>query len=260
MPSPFPGMNPYLEHDDAWHNFHEQFPGVSVEFLVPQLGPDYFVKVDEHVYIHEMPEERRRLWGRSDVHVGRREPGLSPATEGGTAIKTAPLCVTLPVVDRVGMSYIEIRDRRSRRLVTVIELLSPSNKRPGEDREQYLTKRAEIISGQAHFVEIDLLRGWGRMPVEKEVACDYCVLVSGYEDRPKAGFWPIALREPLPCIRVPLLGNDPQPELDLQAILHTLYDRGGYERFIYESEPDPPLAPDDAAWARSLIPANAPRS
>jgi hypothetical protein len=253
-------MNPYLESDDAWHNFHEQFPAVAVEMLVPQLGPDYLVKVDEHVYIHEMPEERRRLWGRSDVHLGRRSEPPTPAeSTGGLATSTAPCRVTLPAVDRVGLSYIEIRDRRNRRLVTVIELLSPSNKRSGEDREQYLTKRAEITSSQAHFVEIDLLRGWGRMPFAEAVACEYCVLVSRYEDRPEAGLWPIRLRDPLPRIRIPLAGEDPEPELDLQAILHTLYDRGGYERFIYESEPDPPLAADDAAWARSLIPAGAPR-
>lgn len=259
MPSPFPGMNPYLEHDDAWHNFHEQFPGVAVEMLVPQLGPDYFVKVDEHVYIHEVPEERRRLWGRSDVQVGRHSE--APATSaGGAATEVAPCQVTLPEMDRVGLSYLEIRDRRSRRLVTVIELLSPSNKRPGEDHEQYLAKRAEIISSQAHFVEIDLLRGWGRMPFAEAIACDYCVIVSRYEGRPRAGLWPIRLRDPLPSIRVPLRGGDAEPELNLQAILHTLYDRGGYERFIYESEPDPPLALDDAAWARSLIPSGVPRA
>jgi hypothetical protein len=202
--------------------------------LVPQLGPDYFVKVDEHVYFHEMSEE--------------------------TTTGVAPCQVTLPVVDRVGLSYLEIRDRRSRRLVSVIELLSPSNKSPGEDHEQYLAKRAEILSSQAHFVEIDLLRGRGRMPFAEAIACDYCVLVSRYEDRPRADLWPIRLREPLPSVRVPLRGGDAEPELNLQAILHTLYDRGGYERFIYESEPDPPLRPDDAAWARSLIPTGAPRA
>src|SRR5262249_29253752 len=70
MPSPFPGMNPYLEHEDAWHNFHEQFPDAAVAELEPQLGPNYFAKVDEHVYIHEMPEDQRRLWGRADASVG----------------------------------------------------------------------------------------------------------------------------------------------------------------------------------------------
>jgi hypothetical protein len=211
-------MNPYLEHDDAWHNFHEQFPFVAVELLVPQVGPNYFVKVDEHVYIHELPEERR------------------------------------PQVDRLGLSYLEIRDRRSRRLVTVIELLSPSNKAPGADRAQYELKRAEILSGRAHFVEIDLLRGWGRMPFAEGVQCDYCVLVSRYPERPHADLWPISLRDPLPAAPIPLGEGEPEPLLDLQAILHRLYDAGGYERFIYETEPDPPLAPEDAAWARSLLP------
>jgi hypothetical protein len=246
-------MNPYLENDDAWHNFHEQFPAVAVEMLVPQLGPNYFVKVDEHVYIHEMPEERRRLWGRSDIHLGQNSKPASGEPSGSAAISTAPCRVTLPEVDRVGMSYLEIRDRRNRRLVTVLELLSLSNKRPGEDREQYLTKRAEIISGQAHFVEIDLLRGWERMPFAEDITCDYCVLVSRYEERPAGGFWPIRLRDSLPRIRIPLLGGDTEPVLDLQTILHTLYDRGGYDRFLYESQPDPPLSDEDAARARSLI-------
>ena len=53
MPSPFPGMNPYLEHEDAWHNFHEQFPNAVVSTLVPMVRPKYFVKVDQQVFINE---------------------------------------------------------------------------------------------------------------------------------------------------------------------------------------------------------------
>ncbi|HBI43417.1 MAG TPA: hypothetical protein DDY78_11255 [Planctomycetales bacterium] len=85
----------------------------------------------------------------------------------------------------------------------------------------------------------------------------YCVRVSRYEARPKADLWPIGLREPLPRIPVPLLGSDPDAELDLQAILHRLYDNGGYAKFMYQSEPEPPLSPEDAAWARALIPVTA---
>jgi hypothetical protein len=249
-------MNPYLEHDDAWHNFHEQFPDAVVAELEPQLGPNYFAKVDEHVYIHELPEDQRRFWGRADASVGLTS--REAVTQGGGAgTRTAPRQVLLPVVDRVGLSYVEIRDRRSRRLVTVIEMLSPSNKRPGVDRDQYETKRAEILASQAHFVEIDLLRGWERMPFAEEVQCDYCVLVSRYADRPRGDLWAIGLREPLPCIPIPLLENDPEPELDLQKLLHHLYDTRGYAKFIYQSEPEPPLAPEDAAWARSLLPPTA---
>ena len=89
MPSPFPGMNPYLEHEDAWHNFHEQFPGAVVAVLEPQVGPNYFLKVDEHVYIHELPESQRRLLGRADVFLGRTVAG---ETEGaGKTVTLAAL-------------------------------------------------------------------------------------------------------------------------------------------------------------------------
>jgi hypothetical protein len=71
MPSPFPGMNPYLEQDDAWHDFHEKFLPAVAERLVPQVRPNYIVKLDEHVYVHELPQEPRRLLGRADVALGR---------------------------------------------------------------------------------------------------------------------------------------------------------------------------------------------
>ena len=258
MPSPFPGMNPYLEHEDAWHNFHEQFPGTLLDLLEPQVGERYFLKVDEHVYIHEHPANGRHLWGKPDAFVGRSSTAPEPVkSQGGTL--TAPRQVVLPMPERVTESYVEIRDRRSRRLVTIIELLSPSKKRPGEDRVQYLNKRSEILTSQAHFIEIDLLRGWGRMPMAEAVMCDYCVLVSRYPTRPLADLWPINLRDFLPSIPIPLLDGDPEPQLDLQALLHRLNDAKGYAKFMYETEPDPPLSPDDAAWARALIPAGVPR-
>jgi hypothetical protein len=217
MPSPFPGMNPYLEHEDAWHNFHEQFPDRVVEILEPQVGPHYFLKVDEHVYIHELPDEQRRA------------------------------------VDKVGMSYVEIRDRRSRRLVTVIELLSPSNKRPGDDREQYEYKRAELLASSTHLVEIDLLRGGQRMPFDEPVECDYCILVSRSHERRKADLWTLSLRDVLPTISIPLARGHPEPKLDLQAVLNHLYDTRGYEKFIYDTPPDPPLPAKDADWARAFL-------
>jgi Protein of unknown function (DUF4058) len=255
MPSPFPGMNPYLEHEDAWHNFHEQFPDRVVEVLEPQVGPNYFLKVDEHVYIHELPDDQRRFLGRVDAALSTKTgQAKGQAAESAMATLAAPRRVLLPAVNKIGLSYVEIRDRRSRRLVTVIELLSPSNKRPGPDREQYEYKRAEILASSTHLVEIDLLRGGERMPFDEPVACDYCLLVSRSEMRRQAELWTIGLRDRLPPIPIPLLGNEVGPILDLQAILHHLYDTRGYGKFIYDTPPDPPLSPEDAAWARSLVP------
>jgi hypothetical protein len=251
-------MNPYLEHEDAWHNFHVQFPNAVVAALVPQVRPKYFVKADEQIYIHEILDDRSRLGGRSDIFVGRSD---IPTGGGESAVVATAASgeVVFPNVDVVRLPFVEVRDRRSRQLVALIELLSPSNKRPGADRHQYEMKRANLLASQAHFVEIDLLRGWARMPAAEDITSDYCVIVSRYEARPRAGIWKFGLRDPLPRIPIPLLEGDPDAVLDLKAILDRLYDEGGYDEFIYQTEPVPPLSPDDAVWARSLTPAGVPR-
>src|SRR3982751_3659730 len=139
MPSPFPGMNPYLEQDEVWHDFHERFCPYVAELLTAQVRPHYIVKIDEHIYIHELPAEQRRLVGRSDIGVARSS-GV-PGASAGTMLEEAPAQVGLPAVDMERVCYVEIRDRKDRQLITVIELLSPSNKYQGPDREQYLAKR-----------------------------------------------------------------------------------------------------------------------
>jgi hypothetical protein len=158
-------------------------------------------------------------------------------------------------IDTERQSYLEIRDRQSREVVTVIELLSPSNKYAGPDREQYLAKRQRLLASWVNLVEIDLLRGGPRMPLVNLPPCDYYALVSRYTDRPDAGVWPIRLREPLPPIPIPLRAPHPDAQLDLQQMLHRLYDAAGYEDYIYTGEPDPALPAEDAGWARSLLPA-----
>jgi hypothetical protein len=253
MPSPFPGMNPYLEQDDVWHDFHERFLPAAAEAIGVQIQPDYIVKIDEHIYVHELPAGSRRLIGRADLGVTPGRPAHEPPP-AGVGLLEAPARVRLPAVDIESESFLEIRDRRSREVVCVIELPSPSNKRPGPDREQFLAKRGQILNSPAHLVEIDLLRVGDAMPSEDRPACTYSVAVSRAGDRPVAGFWPIGLRERLPAIPIPLRPPHPDAQLDLQALLHRIYDAAGYAYYIYEGSPSPALAPEDAAWARSLIP------
>jgi hypothetical protein len=150
--------------------------------------------------------------------------------------------------------FLEVRDRLGRELITLLELLSPANKRGGPDREQYVAKREQLLTGAAHFVEIDLLRGGRRMPLEKRPRCDYSVLVSRAQDRPWAGFWPIRLRQRLPIIPIPLRPPDPVARIDLQEVLHHVYDAAGYEDFIYAGRPDPQLSSKDTNWARTFVP------
>ena len=162
-------------------------------------------------------------------------------------------------VDEERLGYIEIRDKSSRELVTVVELLSPANKRPGADREQYLTKRRRLLQSSTHLVEIDLLRAWPRMPVERLPACDYLVLVSRAETRPQVGLWPCRLREPLAAVQVPLRAKT-SCTLDIQSLLHQVYDEAGYEDYLYSMTLDPPLSPADSAWAMQLVSATRPQA
>lgn len=249
MPSPFPGMNPFLEQRSVWHDFHEAFLPAVREELAQQVRPDFYIRIDEHVYIHELSAEERQFVGRGDVTI--HQPG-QPQHTAGLATVEAPSQVRLPAVDIEQLSYLEICDREDQRVITVIELLSPSNKKPGPDREQYVAKRSELLRRYVNFVELDLLRGGPRMPMEHLADCDYYALVSRWPERPDAGVWPIRLREPLPTIPIPLDAAHPDARLDLLKVLNRVYDAAGYEDYIYRGQPEPKLSPADDEWARTL--------
>jgi Protein of unknown function (DUF4058) len=253
VPSPFPGMNPYFEQPTLWQDFHTEFLTALRRELAPGVAPRYIVQLEEHVYIHDLPPEPRRLLGRADLAV--THPHDAPAGEAALGVLEAPAEVRLPDQDVERLPFLEVRDRRGRELIAVIELLSPSNKRPGDDREQYLAKRRGILRSPAHLVEIDLLRGGPPMPAGGRSACDYSVLVSRAGRRPSAEFWPVQLRDRLPTIPVPLRPDDADARVDLQAVLHRAYDGPGYEHFIYAGTPDPPLPTEEADWAGGLVPA-----
>jgi len=239
MPSPFPGMNPYLEQSDAWQDFHQSFLILARGSLSNQVGPNYLVKVEVRLILHERSAEERRFIGIADVGVA--EAGERKAKAVATVLQ-APVSLQLPAVEVEKHLSLEIRDRRNRRVITVLELLSPANKTGGEDRDDYLAKRRQVLAGHTHLVEIDLRRG-GQRPSPPELpACDYYALVSRYVDRPRVGFWPIGLREPLPNLPVPLADTDPPVHLDLKAVIDQTYDLADYGKYIYQEIPEPPLA------------------
>jgi len=248
-------MNPYLEQDIVWNDFHQSVMPAARSALTAQVVPRYVVKVEEQLFVHERPADRRRLVGRGDVSVSAPGPFAAAAVaDVGTAAVEAPAYAYVPVAADVERhAYLEIRDRQNWELITVVELLSFANKRPGPDREQYLAKRRRYLLSSASLVEIDLLRGHPRMPAEGVPPCDYCVLVSGAADRPRVGVWAISLRERLPTIPVPLRAGEPNASLDLQALVHEVYDSAGYAHYIYSGAPVPPLSPEDAAWAAQFV-------
>ena len=251
MPSPFPGMNPYVEHEENWPGFHHIFITECLGALAPQAAPKYLVKIEINVYIHERSAEERML-GKPDVVIAGRKIRRKPAR--GARNGDAPVYAVIPqATDTVRLASLEIREIETKELITAIEVLSPSNKRPGSVRDQYMAKRMHYFCSNANFVEIDLLRGYPRLPMQGMPECDYCAMVSRAEERPQVGVWPIGLRHRLPSIPIPLRAPDKDLKLNLQDILNGAYDTGAFANYIYNVHPQPPLRAEDTTWARKII-------
>ena len=257
MTSPFPGMDPYLEA--SWGDVHASLIVYARERLQATLPGDLRARVEERIVI-EAPEVRHDFV--PDIRVverGRPDAGGGVAVAEEVVVTATPLVITLAEPETQG--YIEIRDLRAgRRVVTAIEILSPSNKRPGAGRVMYEAKRAELIHAGVNLVEIDLLRaGWRDLFVPAERVPEshrtpYAVCVHRGHRQGRYEYYRAPLRERLPAIRVPLRPADADVPLDLQALVNRCYKTGAYADDIdYRVDPDPPLDPADAAWADALL-------
>jgi hypothetical protein len=241
-------MNPYLEQDDAWEDFHHRFITHMGDDLGNLVGEKYQVKVETRLYLHELSAEERRHMGRADVSIsGRHDTG----TSSSVASLPAPISLAMPNFEKY--AFLEIRDRRNRRVITAIELLSPTNKSPGPDRDDYLRKRLQYMATRVNLVEIDLRRG-GKRPAPPEIPpCDYYVCVARWHEAAGVGCWPISLRDPLPQIPIPLTAADREVHLDLQTLFQRVYDAAHYGNYVYSETPDPPLSREDAEWAKQFV-------
>lgn len=251
MPSPFPGMNPFLEQEDVWSDFHNRFIPAAADAIGPQVQPAYIVKIDQNVFVQE-PEEDTQAFVRPDVFV-TEDLGQLAAAPGMVAVArpSRARIISAPLAEKD--VFLEIRDAKDRKLITAVELLSPSNKEHGATREQYLSKRNTYLRSGVHLVEIDLLHGGQRMPLAPRPRGDYCVVVSRAPERPEADVWSIGLREPLPTIPIPLQPGDADAHLDLQAVLHRVYDAAGYGHYMYRSQAEPALSAEDQQWAEEVL-------
>jgi hypothetical protein len=251
MPSPFPGMDPYLE-SDLWTSFHAGLAGEIAKQLNPRLRPRYFALVHKRSVIDDPDDVELSVGGRyPDVAVLEARAAKSRKSRAACA---APYQMATIIPSRVPHFWVEIRDAKNRRLVTAIEILSPVNKR-GSGRRKYLRKRRKILRSTAHLVEIDLLRKGRRVPMEEPLsAADYYVIVCHAEKRPVCDVWPISLTEPLPPFAVPLLKGDADVVLDLQEAFVQTYDSFSLDLAVdYKQPPDIPLPRELAAWLKERL-------
>ncbi len=257
MPSPFPGMDPWLEAPAVWTDLHTRLSVHLSEALTPRVGPRYYVAVEQRTYLGQ-PDELVFV-GRPDVAVvGAQEPSSKERRAPATA--EAPQTVTLPVPDEVRESYLEVRDAASGEVVTVLEFLSPGNKVPGTGRREYEEKRLRILGTRTSLVEVDLLRIGRRLAMSPEATAGrYSILVARGWHRPRAEVYEFGLRDPIRTFPLPLRAKEAEPMVDLKPVLDEVYDRAGYPlRLRYDAAPDPPLSAADVPWARERISGHSP--
>ena len=259
MQSPFPGMDPYLESNEIWPDVHNALMTVLRDQLVPVLSPNYTAELETEIVIDQIYPPPPPLYGYPkavipDVTI---MPSDRYTPHGGVAvaIPVAPLQLTIPLNIQTRLVTIYLRHRYTKHIVTVIELLSPVNKRSGKGRNKYLTKRDNYFDTGVHLIEIDLLRKYPRMPFGGNVPeVSYLVMVSNARRRPACDVWPIDLPQSLPVLPVPLMPPDPPVLLDLQQALNTTYQRARYDlRIDYTTLPEPPLTDKDTVWLKSLL-------
>ena len=258
MPSPFPGMDPYLEAH--WRDVHARLIIYASDALQGILPRALRARVEESVLL-ETPKGIGDHPLYPDVRVVEfsSKRGLETQRQAGVAV-AEPIIVEAefgPATE----TFIEIIDRESgNRVVTMIEFLSPSNKSPGANREQYLRKQREVCSSNTNLVEIDLNRfgnhalAFSLPLLGQEGPTAYMAGVRRATRRGMAEVYPMQLRERLPIIKIPLRADDADVPLDVQALVDQCYRNGGYEGTLdYAIDPDPPLSGADDDWADEYL-------
>ncbi len=254
MPSPFPGMDPYLEAH--WRDIHASLIIYTRDALQAVLPGSLRARVEERVLL-ETPQGIANHPLFPDVRVVEfsAKHGLETQAEAGVAV-AEPLLVETES-DAATETFLEIIDRESgNRVVTVIEFLSPSSKSLNPNGERYLRKQREVCSSDANLVEIDLNRfgshtlAFPLVHIKPLGRTPYMVCVRRAVRRRVAEVYPMPLWQRLPAIKIPLRPDDADVPLDLQALVEQCYRNGAYEGTLnYAIEPDPPLFGGDKKWA-----------
>jgi hypothetical protein len=272
MKSPFPGMDPYLEHPAyRSEDFHSRFINAWCEAIADALPPQYEATLGERVYLVEHIPEARKL-GFPDVAVSHGErptpSSQSPASTGATET-LEPVTIPLTILEGPRETYIEILYQPERSLVAALELLSPPpspyplplageegrvrGEAPG--RTEYLAKRRALLVQNVHLAELDLLFGGRRLPLQQALpSADYYYLLSRGDQRPDCQVYRWTVRQPLPTLPVPLRSPDADLHIDLAAVFATAYERGRFFRRLNYQGPVPAfLREDNRRWCEAIV-------
>ncbi|WP_439622870.1 DUF4058 family protein [Gemmata sp.] len=223
MPSPFPGMDPYLEHPKLWPAFQHQLLACLYQVLLPGLVDRYRARVGSRTYVSEVP------------------------------------LFTSIIREEYTEEFIEIRTRTDSRLVTLLEVVSPANKTTPAGRAVYLEKRKEAVAQRAAVVEVDLvMQGKPTLTYSRDglPEFDHAVSVtrSGAADRYE--IYTATVQKRLPKFKLPLAADDRDALLDLQAAFARSYDLGGFAAAVEYRNPPPaevPLTEAQRAWINELL-------
>ncbi|MEM6253343.1 MAG: DUF4058 family protein [Cyanobacteria bacterium P01_D01_bin.156] len=253
----FPGMNPYLEHPDLWPEIHPRFVTALANLLKKAVSERYDVIIRKRVY---------RVSGEDSLVVGhsiQESRTVSCGTTTQPHIRSSPqqtIPTYIAVPQTIQEDYIEIVDRQIGTTVTIVETLTPQKKRPGRGRDNYEQRCEAIFGGDAHFVEIDLLRGWEPISAYGPSNIDYRVLVSRSDQRPKAEMYAWQVNAPMPLLTLPISrgqdGENAQAQctVNLKHALDEACVNSNHDFFInYQRDPIPPLPPDTKQWLDNLL-------
>lgn len=245
-------MNPYLENPALWPEVHNRLIIALADALNPQLIPKYRAALDRRVY--DLDGEDALMVGIPDVTVEHRHP-RAPTSVAVMSPPASPVKVRVPMPIEMRESYLKVQDVTTQEVVTVIEILSPANKRPGRGRSAYEEKRWQVLGSRTHLIEIDLLRKGEPMAMLADIApSHYRILVSRGNQRPSADLYAFNLPDVIPTFPLPLRPGDEEPTIDLRPLLDQVYDRAGYGVVIdYSKAPTPGLKDTDRAWVEQWI-------
>jgi hypothetical protein len=255
MPSPFPGMDPYLESPVYWQDFHSTFIGALREQIADVLPGQYFAKIEEELVLLEPGEDDR--YARSDVLVGREGRSTKTSSTGGAAVaEIEPATLhNITNYDPETHVYIEIRRLPTREVVTVVEVLSPTNKQ-GEGRGVYLDRRGQLLRREINVVDLDLLRAGKRIVLKEQLPPGhYYALVSRVDRKPECQVYSRTIRQALPTIAIPLKSPDSDVRVNIGEAFRVAYQRGRYAQMVNYNEPAPAagLNGDEMEWVSQVV-------